>query len=80
MWSSYRAVLRCAVQVGGLGDVVTGLARATLARGHNVEIMLPFYESLPTDSIEDLRQERNFQCPKVRLLVFIFFTCYACIH
>ena len=29
------------LQVGGLGDVVTGLARACLARGHNVEVMLP---------------------------------------
>lgn len=28
-------------KVGGLGDVVTGLAKACLARGHNVEIMLP---------------------------------------
>lgn len=28
-------------KVGGLGDVVTGLARACLGRGHNVEIMLP---------------------------------------
>ena len=28
----------CLLQVGGLGDVVTGLAKATLARGHNVEV------------------------------------------
>ena len=28
-------------KVGGLGDVVTGLAKSCLARGHNVEIMLP---------------------------------------
>ncbi|KAF3970148.1 hypothetical protein CMV_006129 [Castanea mollissima] len=31
-------------KVGGLGDVVTGLARACLSRGHTVDIMLPFYE------------------------------------
>ncbi|KAK1323298.1 hypothetical protein QJS10_CPA02g01605 [Acorus calamus] len=34
-------------KVGGLGDVVTGLARACISRGHNVEIMLPFYECIP---------------------------------
>jgi hypothetical protein len=124
-------------KVGGLGDVVTGLARACLARGHNVEIMLPvrrclscpspptcppvacfapvsaaaqygppplalgaaagrglagvrrpgssatllnprlrhplacvlplqFYECLPQDAVEDLRLEREFDCPKAR--------------
>jgi starch synthase len=51
-------------KVGGLGDVVTGLAKACLARGHNVEIMLPYYECLPNDAIEDLRHERDFDCPK----------------
>ncbi|KAI7843173.1 hypothetical protein COHA_003157 [Chlorella ohadii] len=51
-------------KVGGLGDVVTGLAKACLARGHNVEIMLPYYECLPNDAIEDLRHERDFECPK----------------
>ena len=35
-------VLSC--QVGGLGDVVTGLARSCLARGHQVSVIMPFYE------------------------------------
>ena len=34
-------------QVGGLGDVVTGLARVCLARGHAVTVLLPYYECLP---------------------------------
>jgi hypothetical protein len=34
-------------QVGGLGDVVHGLARTCLARGHNVTVIMPFYECLP---------------------------------
>lgn len=123
-------------KVGGLGDVVTGLARACLGRGHNVEIMLPvrglrcaavlcfdaaahamlpaapalparaagpraplhaparrcqqvlagppapcpcaalsmllcplppcpqYYECLPDDAIEDLKLDREFDCPK----------------
>lgn len=41
-------------KVGGLGDVVTGLARACLERGHKVEVMLPFYEMIKRDQIEDL--------------------------
>ena len=50
--------------MGGLGDVVTGLARACLARGHNVEVMLPFYECLPEEAIEGLAHDRDFDCPK----------------
>lgn len=51
--------------MGGLGDVVTGLARACLERGHSVEVMLPFYECLPQDQIEDLEPDMDFDCPKV---------------
>ncbi|EIE18024.1 soluble starch synthase [Coccomyxa subellipsoidea C-169] len=54
-------------KVGGLGDVVTGLARACLSRGHNLEVMLPFYESLPEDQIEGLQHDRDFDCPKGRV-------------
>lgn len=41
-------------KVGGLGDVVTGLARACLSRGHTVDVMLPFYECLPKQQITEL--------------------------
>ncbi|KAK9269330.1 hypothetical protein L1049_001101 [Liquidambar formosana] len=41
-------------KVGGLGDVVTGLARACLARGHQVDIMLPFYECIQKELINEL--------------------------
>ncbi|KAI7731493.1 hypothetical protein M8C21_006294 [Ambrosia artemisiifolia] len=41
-------------KVGGLGDVVTGLARACLLRGHKVDIMLPFYECIQKDDIQEL--------------------------
>ncbi|XP_023874064.2 uncharacterized protein LOC111986619 isoform X2 [Quercus suber] len=41
-------------KVGGLGDVVTGLARACLSRGHTVDIMLPFYECIQKQQIKDL--------------------------
>ncbi|XP_015881763.3 uncharacterized protein LOC107417660 isoform X1 [Ziziphus jujuba] len=41
-------------KVGGLGDVVTGLARACLLRGHTVDVMLPFYECIIKEQISDL--------------------------
>ncbi|KAF3437251.1 hypothetical protein FNV43_RR20004 [Rhamnella rubrinervis] len=41
-------------KVGGLGDVVTGLARACLSRGHRVGVMLPFYECILKEQINDL--------------------------
>ncbi|PWA82540.1 hypothetical protein CTI12_AA180050 [Artemisia annua] len=41
-------------KVGGLGDVVTGLARACLLRGHKVDIMLPFYECIKKENIQEL--------------------------
>merc|ERR1719409_653713 len=33
-------------KVGGLGDVVTSLARATKEEGHKVEVILPKYDTL----------------------------------
>lgn len=41
-------------KVGGLGDVVTGLARACLLRGHTVDVMLPFYEYIQKQQLSDL--------------------------
>ncbi|TXG61138.1 hypothetical protein EZV62_012501 [Acer yangbiense] len=41
-------------KVGGLGDVVTGLARACLSHGHAVDVMLPFYECIEKQQINDL--------------------------
>ena len=51
-------------KVGGLGDVVTGLARAVGERGHTVEVVLPFYECIDVDQVENLRHERDFDVPK----------------
>ncbi|KAG2494247.1 hypothetical protein HYH03_007602 [Edaphochlamys debaryana] len=51
-------------KVGGLGDVVTGLAKAALARGHFVTVMLPFYECLPKGQIEGLKHEMDIEVPK----------------
>ena len=51
-------------EVGGLGDVVTGLARAHLCAGHNVEVILPFYSSLSPNDISDLQHVMDFDVPK----------------
>ncbi|KAL6575288.1 hypothetical protein OROMI_012573 [Orobanche minor] len=41
-------------KVGGLGDVVTGLARACLMRGHKVDVFLPLYECMNKLQIKEL--------------------------
>lgn len=42
-------------QVGGLGDVVAGLGKALQKKGHLVEIVLPKYDCMQYDRIDDLR-------------------------
>jgi starch synthase len=34
----------CPVQVGGMGDVVTALARAVQEEGHRVDVILPKFD------------------------------------
>jgi len=41
-------------KVGGLGDVIHGLSRALAVQGHEVEVILPKYDCLDLDIIEDL--------------------------
>ena len=65
-------------KVGGLGDVVTGLCAASLRRGHTCEVILPFYECIDNNSIEDLKLERKFDSPSGRENndQFEYFTVY----
>ncbi|XP_024950510.1 probable starch synthase 4, chloroplastic/amyloplastic isoform X3 [Citrus sinensis] len=42
-------------KVGGLGDVVAGLGKALQKKGHLVEIVLPKYDCMQYDRIDDLR-------------------------
>ena len=51
-------------KVGGLGDVVAGLARECATRGQRTVVILPFYECLPEDAVEDLELVDEFSCPK----------------
>ena len=52
------------MKVGGLGDVVTGLSKSVAARGHLVNVIMPFYESLPVERIEGLKHEMDIDVPK----------------
>lgn len=54
-------------KVGGLGDVVTGLARSCALRGHVVTVFLPFYSCLDTGAMQQLRHLRDFEVPKGRV-------------
>uniref|UniRef100_A0A383VX60 Starch synthase, chloroplastic/amyloplastic n=2 Tax=Tetradesmus obliquus TaxID=3088 RepID=A0A383VX60_TETOB len=60
----FTAELAPIAKVGGLGDVVHGLARTCLARGHNVTVIMPFYECLPQDQIEGLGFDMDIEVPK----------------
>jgi len=51
-------------KVGGLADVVTGLAKACCERGHYCEVLLPYYTCIPEDVIENKRHECEFLVPK----------------
>ena len=47
-------------KVGGLADVVTSLGLAVQAEGHKVEVVLPKYDVLKYDLIEDFKEEEGF--------------------
>ena len=51
-------------KAGGLGDFIHGLSRELALRGHRVEVLLPKYDSLRYDLIEDLRPvHQDLQVP-----------------
>jgi len=47
-------------KVGGMGDVVTALGRAVQEEGHTVEVIIPKYDCIRYEQVEDLRQEGSF--------------------
>lgn len=47
-------------KVGGLGDVVTALGRATVHGGHRVNVIMPKYDVLKYEFIENLRYVGEF--------------------
>jgi len=52
-------------QAGGLGEVVFGLSRELELRGHAVEIILPKYDCLRYDQIDDLTRARRLPSPQL---------------
>ena len=60
------AELAPVAKVGGLGDVVEGLARAHGRVGHDVTVLLPLYSCLPLGKIENLTHALDFDVPKGR--------------
>jgi len=47
-------------KVGGMGDVVTALARAVQEEGHGVEVMIPKYDVIDYSQVAGLAQEGAF--------------------
>ncbi|CAI5975249.1 unnamed protein product, partial [Closterium sp. NIES-64] len=57
-------------KVGGLGDVVTSLSRATIELGHRVEVVLPKYDCLKYDQVQGLEARGDFLWGGTRWLVW----------
>ena len=47
-------------KVGGMGDVVTALARAVQEEGHRVEVVLPKYDVIDYGQVGNLKQDGSF--------------------
>jgi len=62
--SHVTAELAPLAKVGGLGDVTQGLGRAMKMQGHDVQVILPFYQSLDANEIFDLKHVMDFDVPK----------------
>ena len=44
------------VKTGGLADVVSSLPKALMQMGHEVEIILPFYEEIERKGFETIKK------------------------
>ena len=53
-------ISRLLLKVGGLGDVLTGLSKALQQKEHLVEIILPKYDCMQYEHVEDLRASSLF--------------------
>ncbi|KAK3284056.1 hypothetical protein CYMTET_8273, partial [Cymbomonas tetramitiformis] len=57
-------------KVGGLGDVVTALGRAVQDEGHRIEVVLPKYNVLNYDLVQDLELGAEMTLGGERVLVY----------
>lgn len=64
IWEEFarRGILTCVFvwQVGGLADVVTGLGRSLLKKGHRVEIIIPKYKCMDVSCVRNFKVCNNF--------------------
>ena len=57
-------------KVGGMGDVVTALSRAVIEKGHSVEVVLPKYDCMDHEQIDDLNLADQFLVDDVKVSVW----------
>lgn len=55
---------------GGLGDVVTALGRAVQEEGHEVEVVLPKYDCINYNLVQDLRMAKDFWMNGVQVKIW----------
>lgn len=68
----------CAVQEGGLGDVVTALGRAVQEEGHEVEVVLPKYDCINYNLVQV--SISSCTCSAVRAVVVCFAAAQVRLH
>ena len=57
-------------KVGGMGDVVTALARATQEDGHDVEVIVPHYDCMSFDAVDGYHHIGVFKHDNVKVDAF----------
>ena len=57
-------------KVGGMGDVVTALARATQEDGHTVEVIVPHYDCMLFDAVDGYHRVGGFVHQNVEVEVY----------
>ncbi|CAL1372657.1 unnamed protein product [Linum trigynum] len=58
-------------KVGGLGDVLTSLSRAVQELSHNVDIILPKYDCLKLNHVQDLQYNRSYSWGGTEIKVWL---------
>jgi len=57
-------------KAGGLGDVVTALARAVADEGNEVEVILPKYDCLNYNLVQGMHLVKDFFCENVQIKIW----------
>lgn len=57
-------------KAGGLGDVVTALGRAVQEEGHDIEVVIPKYDCIDYNQVENLKLDREFMWEGIQVKVW----------